>query len=141
MSDLAVHELHPLPVPGLPWAAWLRQHPVAAYYLLALAFSWAVELPLGAIQQGWIDWPIPFSVHYLAAFGPMLAALIVTAVTTGAAGLRELWGRIFRWRVGWKWWLFAIGGPVAVFALGQPIVRLVKGAWPDLRLLGQANYL
>lgn len=110
MSKLAVPETHASPAPGLPRGGLLRQHPVAAYYVLALAVSWAVELPLGAIQQGWAGWNIPFSAHYLAALGPMLAALIVTALTTGAAGLGELWGRITRWRVGWKWWLFAVGG-------------------------------
>jgi membrane protease YdiL (CAAX protease family) len=71
----------------------------------------------------------------------MLAAVLVTGLTTGTAGLGELWSRITRWRVRWKWWLFAIGGPLAAFILSLPVVRLVKGGWPDLRLLGEANYL
>ncbi len=141
MSNLVVPDIRRSPAVGLPAAGLLRQHPLAAYYLLALAFSWLVELPLVAVRQGWVSWPIPFAVHYLAAFGPMLAALIVTALATGAAGLGELWGRITRWRVGWKWVLFSTLSPVAVFVICLPVVRLVKGAWPDLRLLGQANFL
>jgi uncharacterized protein len=79
------------------------RHPVLTYYLLALAFSWSILLLLGAVKQGWIDLQIPYSIHYLAAFGPMLAALITTAATSGVEGLRELWGRMTKWRVGWKW--------------------------------------
>jgi membrane protease YdiL (CAAX protease family) len=37
--------------------------------------------------------------------------------------------------------MFSILSPVMVFILCLPIVRLVKGEWPDLQLLGQVNYL
>jgi len=111
------------------------------FFILALAFSWAVELPLVAAQQGWLEAPIPFAVHYLAAFGPMLAALLVTALTTGTDGLRELWGRVTKWRVGWGWFLVSTLSPAVLFALAALVMRLIAGRWPDLRLLGQANYL
>jgi membrane protease YdiL (CAAX protease family) len=119
----------------------LGRHPVVAYYALTLIFSWAVELPLVAVQQGWIDVPIPFSIHYLASFGPALAALIVTALTTGRGGLAELWARIIKWRVGWPWAVFAIGSPVALLFIGVLVTAIAQGAWPDLRLFGQVNYL
>jgi membrane protease YdiL (CAAX protease family) len=122
-------------------ANFFRKYPVAAYYILAIIFSWMIELPLVAIRQGWVEWQMPFSVHYLAAFGPMLAALTVTATTSGRAGLAELWSRITRWRVDWKWGLISISSPLLIFLLGLPLVWLVKGVWPDLSLLGQANYL
>ncbi len=47
-------------------------------------------LLLGAEKQGWIDVQVPYAIHYLAAFGPMLAALVVTAATSGKAGLKEV---------------------------------------------------
>ncbi len=119
----------------------IKRHPVVVYYSLAILLSWMVELPLVAIRQGWVNWNIPFSVHYLAAFGPMLAALAVTALTGGKAGMKELWKRITRWRVGWKWAVISVLSPMAIFLVGLPLVRLVKGEWPDLGLLGQANYL
>jgi len=120
---------------------WIERHQVASYYGLAVLFTWAVQLPLIAVRHGWTDAPIPFWLHYVASFGPTAAALIVTALTAGKEGLRELWHQITRWRVGWKWGLFSVLSPVAVFALCMPIVRLFKGEWPDLRLLGQVNYL
>jgi membrane protease YdiL (CAAX protease family) len=93
------------------------------------------------VRQGWVDWNVPFSIHYLASFGPMLAALIVTALTSGRDGLRELWGRMIKWRVSWKYAAFALLSPVLIFAICMPVIRLIKGDWPDLHLLGQANYL
>lgn len=119
----------------------IKRHPLVIYFSLAMLISWLIELPLIAVRQGWVNWEIPFSIHYLASFGPLLAALIVTALTSGRAGLTELWTRITKWRVNWKYAAFAILSPVAMFLLFMPIVRLVKGVWPDLRLLGQANYL
>jgi membrane protease YdiL (CAAX protease family) len=118
-----------------------RRHPVAAYYILALVFSWAVELPLVAVRRGWIDAQLPFSFHYLASLGPALAALILTALTGGRGGLAELWGRITKWRVGWGWAAFTVGSPVALFGVATLAMRIIQGQWPDLRLLGQANYL
>ena len=120
---------------------FIKRHPIAAYYVLALAFSWLVELPLVAVKQGWINLKVPFAIHYLASFGPAMASVLVTAVITGSKGLRELWGRITRWRAGRMWVVFSIFSPLAMFAVSILVVRLVKGNWPDLRLLGQPNYL
>jgi hypothetical protein len=71
-------------------SSWFKNHALVAYFSLAIAFSWAVYIPLVAVRQGWTSAPIPYSIHYLAAFGPALAALIVTALTSGKEGLREL---------------------------------------------------
>ena len=119
----------------------IKRHPLVSYFALAMIISWLIELPLIAMRQGWVDWDIPFSIHYLTSFGPMLAALIVTALASGTAGLRELWSRITKWRVDWRYAAFAILSPVVIFALCMPVVRLVSGEWPNLRLLGQTNYL
>lgn len=119
----------------------MQRHPVAVYWLLALALSWLIELPLVATVQGWWDLQIPLALHYLVAFGPMLAALAVTGGTQGGAGLRELWSRIVRWRVGLAGFGFAVLSPLALFALGAIVVRATSGAWPSLALLGQINYL
>jgi membrane protease YdiL (CAAX protease family) len=55
--------------------------------------------------------------------------------------LRELWGRITRWRVNWKYAAFAVFSTVLIFLLCLPVMRLADGEWPDLRLLGEVNYL
>jgi len=88
----------------------IARHPVAAYYAVTIAFTWAIQLPLVAAKQGWTGAPIPFWLHYLASLGPAVAALIVTAWTAGKEGLQELGRRITRWRVGWRWALFGVFG-------------------------------
>lgn len=44
---------------------------------------------------------------------PPAAALVVAGVSGGRADVRSLFGRLGRWRVGWPWYLAAIGIPVA----------------------------
>lgn len=120
---------------------WIKQHPVFAYFILAVAITWSIMLPLVASAQGWLQAPIPFALHYLAAFGPMLAALTMTWATGGAAGLKELWGRVTKWRVGLTGAAFAILSPVVLFVLAAIVVRALGGEWPDLQRLGEVNYL
>jgi len=120
---------------------WFKQHPVLSYLILAIAISWSVELPLAAAAQGWLNLQIPVAIHYLAAFGPMLAGIIMTWVTGGSDGLKELWGRATKWRAGLTGAAFAILSPIVLFALASIAIRLMGGEWPDLRLLGEVNYL
>lgn len=72
-------------------------------------------------------WPT----HMPALLGPMIAAVIVTAWTKGAAGVRDLGRRMIRWRVGVRWWFWGVGSLFAYFAAGVMIVRLSDGRWPN----------
>ncbi len=67
---------------------WINQHPVVAYFSLAYAFSWRVGVLLIAGYHDLI--PVPGALHYLVSFGPALAAVTVTYVTSGRRGLSEL---------------------------------------------------
>jgi membrane protease YdiL (CAAX protease family) len=90
----------------------VRRRPLITFFVLAYAFSW---------------WPLPFG--GFLALGPLLGALIVLAITEGRAGLRELGSRIIRWRVGWIWYVVALGLPVAVLLITVALnVALGAGA-------------
>jgi uncharacterized protein len=112
-----------------------------AYFLLAYALSWAIELPLAASAQGWLRPPVPPALHYLASFGPMLSALIVTAATEGHHGVRQLLAGLLKWRVGFGWILFATVSPIILFAVAASVGYATNGTWPDLALLGEVDYL
>jgi len=71
----------------------------------------------------------------------MTAALILTAITKGGAGVRDLLGRLLKWRVGLRYYAFAILVPLGLFAVAVLLNRTVTGTWPDLSLLGEADYL
>lgn len=88
---------------GLPAA--VRRHPLAAFFLLAYAFSWGYWLPV-ALTGGHLS-------HFPGLLGPMLSALLVTAIVQGWAGLRDLLSRLGRWRVPLRWYGAAVVPVVA----------------------------
>jgi membrane protease YdiL (CAAX protease family) len=121
-------------------SSWVKKHSLATYFLLATAVSWAVEIPLALKAQGLVEVPAPYAVHYLAAYGPLLSAIIVTGLTDGAAGLRDLGGRMLKWRVKPAWWLVAVA-PLWVYALLTGLFWAAGGQWLNLDLLGQIDFL
>lgn len=120
---------------------WIEQHPVAAYFMLAYLFSWSVGALLIAGYHDLL--PVPGAVHYLVSFGPALAAVTVTAVTSGRRGLAELLARVTRWRT---WWvLIGLLSPLVLAGLAVVANALWIAApterVPDLAALGQIPYL
>ncbi len=84
---------------------FIKRHPLGTYVGLAFGLTWpAMAFWLAGGREA-IPW---------FTFGPMLAALIVTALDGGTAGLKELLSRQVRWRVGLVWYAVAIGLPVAL---------------------------
>jgi CAAX protease family protein len=66
----------------------------------------------------------------LGTFAPGLVALALTERAEGRAATRALLGRIFEWRVGARWYLFAVGYIPAVKLSVALVYRLATGAWP-----------
>lgn len=118
-----------------------KNHTLVLYFILAYAVTWCFEIPIALSARGMIKAQVPLAIHYLGAFGPMIAALIVTALTEGMTGTRALLSRWFKWRVELRYYAFAVLAPVALFTLAVLINRVTSGAWPDLSLLGEADYL
>jgi uncharacterized protein len=84
----------------------VRRHPLITFFVLAYALAW------------WIWILYAFNITFLGpifALGPFLAAIIVTALTRGTAGLKALLSRMVRWRVGLSWYAAALLLPVAVY--------------------------
>ncbi len=118
-----------------------RQRELVAYFVLAYAISWVIEIPIALSAQDIISSEVAREVHYLASFGPFLAAVIVASFAEGWPGVRMLFGGLTKWRVGLGYALFAIGLPLALFAFAVVVSRVTQGAWPDLGMLGEADYL
>ena len=118
-----------------------RRHQLVAYFLLTYALSWAIEIPVALSLRGVIAARVPFALHYLASFGPLLAAVIVTLAGDGLPGLRRLFGGLARWRVERVYSLVGLVAPCVLFALVVAASALLQGALPDLSSLGQPDYL
>ena len=115
-------------------ARWVRAHPLLAFVALSYALSWGYWLPLVLTGQI-VRWGSPVS-QFPALLGPMLAAFAVTAVIDGKPGVRDLAARMVRWRVPLRWWLFAVGTPLLLFAIGLAVVSIGTGS-PDAAELGR----
>lgn len=117
-----------------------KRRPLLAFFVLAYSLSWSVEVPLALQAQGVLQTKIPFSLHFLAAYGPMTAALIVTAMSRGGHGLRDLLGRMTKWRIKPVWWLVALA-PVGFYLLVSGVVWLFQGQPIDIIAMGQVDFL
>ena len=119
---------------------WIKKHPLLIFFILAYALSWMVEIPLALEAQGIIQTRIPFTIHYLAAYGPMCSALIVTGVTGGSCGLREILDRMTKWNIRPGWWLVAVA-PLGLYLVVAAILWLVQGQPIDLVTMGHVDFL
>jgi len=120
---------------------WLKQYPLVAYFAITYLITWTIWSPIVASAQGWADWDVPYALYYFGSFGPAIAAFILTALTEGKSGLRILLGRIFKWRVEFRYHAFAVLAPIGLFTLAFLLNRVITGEWSNLLLLGEADYL
>lgn len=98
-----------------------RTRPVASFFVLALALSWAVWIP------GTLLLPEAASTALLFAgsFGPAVAGGVLTKAQGGS--LRAWLTDMARFRIGTRWWLFAIGLPVAFAAVSTVVYAVWLG--------------
>lgn len=76
-----------------------------------------------------------------AYLGPFTAALVVTAVAEGRAGLRAWAGRLLRWRVSWRWYAVVLLAVPAVALLATAALPVARGSVQQLTLVAALTYL
>lgn len=105
--------------------------PIILFFVLAYVIAWGAFAILGLIaRQSGLDsaqtlmgmgeafqfeganlvvpeWLV-YSLTRLADFAFSIAGVIMIAVTAGRVGLRELWQRLTRWRIGWQWYVLGL---------------------------------
>jgi membrane protease YdiL (CAAX protease family) len=106
----------------------------ALVVFLALAFvlTWGVWVPRALESTGTLDsrWATELGAGY--PYGPALAA-VLTAAWVGRPALRDLAGRLTRWRVGGRWWALVLAGPAALWPATAGLHVLLGGDWSDVR--------
>jgi len=118
------------PAPLSPLKRLVVRHPVAAFLVMLYAIAWTVFLPVVLQARGLLALPVDLSegfafdaVTSLASIlGVALPAFLMTAATSGKAGVRDLLGRCLRWRVGTVWYLAALFGLLAVMVLAGSVL-------------------
>jgi uncharacterized protein len=105
----------------------MRKYPIAWFYILAFGMSWLGMISIVLASQGIAPFDSPYfqflSIFY--AVGPALAAVIVSQVTHGKTGIRDLLKGLIRWRVGLVWYILVVLGSVGLLTLAQVITRLL----------------
>lgn len=107
--------------------SWPRRHPLFCFFTLAFMLTWANWVPRALVSRGLIDVKIPDFLTLVAGYGPALAAVILTGVISGRAGLLRLCRRLCRWRVGIRWYAVALFLPVAQALTALGLYLLVGG--------------
>jgi membrane protease YdiL (CAAX protease family) len=128
-----------------PLKRLISGHPLVAYFVIAFAGTWLLQLPaiLGKNGLGLLPFTVPFLLFavlfVLSPFaGPTLGAFLVTAITDGKPGVRHLLRRYVQWHVGIQWYLLVLLGYPAVYLLATSIflgatpVSALLHSWPLL---------
>src|SRR5215212_10046143 len=77
-----------------------RRHPLMLFFALAFAFSWVVWAPAVLLSRGSSAPQTSAFCHLAGSLGPMVSAFVVTTLAGSSTAIRELLGRVFRWKIG-----------------------------------------
>ena len=89
------------------WGLWL-------FFGLTFGITWGLAFfyilqPGTAVRTlGPVGFTNPFL--FVAVWSPTLSAIFVAGLVDGRKGLRDFFGRLLRWRIGWHWYFLAVGG-------------------------------
>ena len=127
----------------------MRRRPLLSFFVLANLLSWIVWAPLAVAGLGWTTERYPPYLHLVGGLGPLMAALIVTAVCAGRAGLARLIETGWAVRGRLSWIVFAVVAPLLLLVASAAVLRVIGPghvAWADVGksveypALGRAAY-
>jgi len=87
----------------------LKNNPIPAFFALTFVIAWSIWLPLGLLAPEYI------LLTLLGAWAPTISAIILIGLSEGRVGIKKFLKKVFRWRVGLRWYLIVLFG-IAVIA-------------------------
>jgi membrane protease YdiL (CAAX protease family) len=122
-----------------------RRRPLIWFFILANLLSWAAWTPyiLSDNGLGILHFSFPellgttqfAGVLPGAYLGPILAAFLITAVADGRPGLRQWVGRLWKWRVNWRWYLSVVLGVPAALTVTTLVLTGGQLQAPSVQVL------
>lgn len=100
--------------------------PVAVFFALTFAVTWSCFIAAGLLVPVAARWPLLI----IGAFAPSAVAVLLTARQEGKAGLKSLLSRLGEWRVGLRWYAFALFYMAAIKIAVALLYRMGTGGWP-----------
>jgi len=91
---------------------FIKRHSELTYFVLTFIFTWGC-MALAVYPDGFPITDEKFEtagalVYVAMLVGPSVASLLFTGFLDGRAGFRELFSRLFKWRVEVRWYAFAV---------------------------------
>jgi len=121
----------------------VNRYPVAAYFVLTFGISWLGALAVVAPKllrgesipkfSGILMFPVML-------LGPVVSAILLTRVVDGATGLRDLFSRIRKIRVGAPWYAPLLIPAVTIFFVLLPLKTFVSPVFAPNRFFFGASF-
>lgn len=92
----------------------IRSYPLTSFFILAIGLTWIFMIIDALGSQGILPFRLPLPLMIVMGYMPTVAAVIVVGRTRGREGVRALFRKLLIWRVGLRWFLFAILGVAVI---------------------------
>ena len=86
----------------------VAKYPILTFIFLVYALTWPFLILEVLASYGMLSFELPMPIMILQAFMPGVAAVIVTGMISGKAGIRALLSKLLIARVGFRWYTFAL---------------------------------
>ena len=118
-------------------SAMIMRRPLAAIYIIMFSIAWSVMIPQALYSQGMLSAPLPVFFEIFIGWAAGIAALIVSAIVAGRAGVREIFGRFLIWKIDLKWYF--VGGFIlaGIILGGIGLHVLFGGVMPVIPVAGK----
>ena len=121
---------------GAVEAEGLHDYSLITYFSLTFLLAWVLWIAAAAVTA---ETALSIEIRALfflpGTFAPAIVGILLTSRSGGATAVRALLGRLFRWRIGVRWYVFAISYVAFVKLVAAMVHRLIAGDWPPF---GQA---
>lgn len=115
---------------GITWLGWIPALVIADSqgYKLPTIANFNQVLQVGFVNSTHVVLSIMFS---LAVYGPLVGGLVATRIDSGKEGITDLLKRTIKWRVGFKWYAFALGFAIIIPLVPRLIAELIGQIEPQ----------
>lgn len=115
---------------------FIKRNPVISMSIITLLFAWPGLVWEALYSQGLVPTQSPIVLSLLIGWVPGIAAVVVSAIVAGRAGVRELLGRLLVWRVGIQWYLVGFFLLAVIILGGIGLHVFFGGTMPVIPAIG-----
>ncbi len=115
--------------------SFVKRRPLISMYALLFLLGWPMQI-LDALASHGVAPKPPAILNIATGLTPAIAAVLVTVILSGRAGVKDLFRRFLIWRVGVPWYMVSVFLLAAVILGGIGLHVLFGGAMPTMPVAG-----